>query len=146
LPASSLARTSTDATKREIDAASRQQGIELGLTDLCAEEADFGDVVHRGVEERFAFVPWGQSGALQRNTERVATLVDALDDIYEAVIVVTGKVGMTSALPLFAGAGGACVLIAAEDANIDSIRKEIEALGFSPVLLVTGETARAAVA
>src|SRR5690606_23674281 len=30
----------------EIDAASHQQGIELGLTDLCSEEADFGDIVH----------------------------------------------------------------------------------------------------
>lgn len=130
----------------EIDAASRQQGIELGLTDLCAEDADFGDVVHRGVEERFAFVPWGQGAALQRNTERAATLVDALDDIYEAVIVVTGKVGMTSTLPLFAEAGGACVLIAAEGANVDGTRKEIESLGFSPVLLVTNEAVRSEVA
>lgn len=130
----------------EIDAASRQQGIELGLTDLCAEEADFGDVVHRGVEERFAFVPWGQGGALQRNTERAATLVDALDDIYEAVIVVTGGVGMTSALPLFSGAGGACALIAPEGAVTDGARKEIEALSFSPVLLVTGGVRRSEVA
>lgn len=130
----------------EIDAASRQQGIELGLTDLCAEEADFGDVVHRGVEERFAFVPWGQGGALQRNTERAATLVDALDDIYEAVIIVTGKAGMTSTLPLFAEAGGACALIAPEGVAIEGTRKEIEALGFFPVLLVTGGARRSEVA
>ncbi len=130
----------------EIDAASRQQGIELGLTDLCAEEADYGDVVHRGVEERFAFVPWGQGASLQRNTERAATLVDALDDIYEAVIIVTGKVGMTSALPVFAEAGGACVLIAPEGAAVEGTRNEIEALGFSPVMMVTSETARSQVA
>lgn len=130
----------------EIDAASRQQGIELGLTDLCAEEADFGDVVHRGVEERFAFVPWGQGATLQRNTSRVATLVDALDDIYEAVIVVTGKIGMTSALPLFAEGGGTCVLLAAEGADVETPRKEIEALGFSEVLLVSNAAARSEVA
>lgn len=130
----------------EIDAASRQQGIELGLTDLCAEEADFGDVVHRGVEERFAFVPWGQGGALQRNTERVATLVDALDDIYEAVIIVTGKAGMTSTLPLFAATDSACALIAPEGFAVEGTRKEIEALGFSPVLLVTGSARRSEVA
>lgn len=130
----------------EIDAASGQQGIELGLTDLCSEDADFGDVVHRGVEERFAFVPWGQGATLERHTDRAVTLVDALDDIYEAVIVVTGKVGMTSTLPLFAGAGGACVLIASEHANVEGIRKEIEALGFSHVLLVTSEEIRSEVA
>ncbi|WP_196259007.1 GumC family protein [Pelagibacterium limicola] len=130
----------------EIDAASRQQGIELGLTDLCAEEADFGDVVHRGVEQRFAFVPWGQGAALQRNTERAATLVDALDDIYEAVVVVTGKVGMTSALPLFAGSESTCVLIAAEGANAESTRKEIDALGFSQVLMATSGSTQSEVA
>lgn len=117
----------------EIDAASGQQGIELGLTDLCAEQADFGDVVHRGVEERFAFVPWGQGERLNRNTDRVLTLLGALSDIYEVVVVVTGKVGMGSSLPLFAGAGAKCLLLTEDAAGAGSAVREIKALGFDDV-------------
>lgn len=117
----------------EIDAASGEQGVELGLTDLCAEQADFGDVVHRGVEERFAFVPWGQGARLNRNTDRVLTLVGALSDIYEVVIVVTGMVGMGSSLPLFSGAQAKCVLLTEDEAGAVSAIREIKALGFDDV-------------
>lgn len=120
----------------EIDAASGQQGIELGLTDLCAEEADFGDVVHRGVEERFAFVPWGQGERLNRNTERALTLVGALSDIYEVVVVVTGKVGMGSSLPLFAGAEAKCLLLTDDVTGAGNAVSEIRALGIDDVRLI----------
>lgn len=120
----------------EIDAASGRQGIELGLTDLCAEGAEFGDVVHRGADERFAFVPWGQGARLNRNTERMATLVDALSDIYEVIVIVTGRVGMTSSLPLFAGVEGKCVLLSSAGPNSASAAREIAALGFDDVRVV----------
>src|SRR5690606_16995063 len=110
-----------------------QQGIELGLTDLCAEEADFGEVVHRGVEERFAFVPWGQGERLNRNTDRVLTLLGALSDIYEVVVVVTGKVGLGSSLPLFAGAGAKCLFLTDDTAGSVASVREIKALGFDDV-------------
>ena len=53
---------------------------------------------------------------------------------------------MISTLPLFAGAGGACALIAPEGTATEGTRREIEALGFSPVLLVTGGVRRSEVA
>ena len=120
----------------EIDAASGQQGIELGLTDLCAEDADFGDVVHRGVEERFAFVPWGQGERLNRNTDRVQTLLGALADIYEVVVVVTGKVGMGSSLPLLAGAQAKCLLLTDDATGAGGAVREIRALGFDDVRVI----------
>lgn len=121
----------------EIDAASGQQGIELGLTDLCVDGADFGDVVHRGADERFAFVPWGQGARLNRNTERVVTLVEALSDIYEVIVIVTGRVGMTSSLPLFAGVKGKCVVLASTAPGGAAAAREIAALGFDDIRVIT---------
>ncbi|WP_417581236.1 GumC family protein [Pelagibacterium sp.] len=121
----------------EIDAASGKQGIEMGLTDLCSAGADFGDVVHRGDDERFAFVPWGQGLRLNRNTERVATLVEALSDIYEVIVIVTGRVGMTSSLPLFVGIEGKCVLLSSAGGSNCAASREIAALGFSDIRVIT---------
>ncbi|HWJ87516.1 MAG TPA: GumC family protein [Pelagibacterium sp.] len=120
----------------EIDAASGQQGIELGLSDLCAEDADFGDVVHRGNDDRFAFVPWGQGERLTRNIDRAGTLVEALADIYEVVIVVTGKVGVGSSLPLFAQLSGKCVALSSAAGRVET-RHEIAALGFDDIQIIT---------
>ncbi|WP_332714807.1 GumC family protein [Pelagibacterium mangrovi] len=130
----------------EIDAASGQQGIEPGLTDLCAQEADFGDVVHRGMEERFAFVPWGQGEHLRPATDRVLTLIDALSDIYEVIVVVTGKVGMGSSLPLFTGAGAKCVLLANDDSALGDTRSEVASLGFEDLRVIAAAGPRSEVA
>ncbi|WP_127142730.1 GumC family protein [Pelagibacterium montanilacus] len=117
----------------EVDAASRVQGLELGLSDLCAEEADFGDVVYRDKDDRFAFVPWGQTAALPRHTRAPGTLVDALADIYEMVIVVTGKLGVSSTLPLFADEQSGCLVLVSGAEDGEDIRVEVEALGFGTV-------------
>ncbi|WP_404404384.1 GumC family protein [Pelagibacterium halotolerans] len=130
----------------EVDAASSQQGIEPGLTDLCAGDADFGDVVHTGHDERFAFVPWGQVARLARQPAKGETLVEALSDIYEAVVVVTGTVGMASALPIFAQAGGCCILLTRDAARAQMARHEIEALGFEPVHVVVVSESKSEVA
>jgi uncharacterized protein involved in exopolysaccharide biosynthesis len=130
----------------EIDAASGQQGIEPGLTDLCAQEADFGDVVHRGMEERFAFVPWGQGEHLRPATDRVLTLIDALSDIYEVIVVVTGKVGMGSSLPLFTGAGAKCLLLANDDSALGDTRSEVASLGFEDLRVIAATGPRSEVA
>lgn len=130
----------------EIDAASGQQGIELGLTDLCAQEADFGDVVHRGVEERFGFVPWGQHERLNRDTERALTLVEALSDIYEVVVVVTGRIGMGSSLPLFATEGARCLLLTAGDTRAEDAEQEITALGFDNIRIIAAHERQSEVA
>ena len=85
-----------------VDAGSAHPTSEMGLTDLCAEQASYGDIVHK-VRSGLAEVPWGQLAALDRRSMRPLTLLEALADIYELVVVATGRVGMNSTLPLFAG-------------------------------------------
>ena len=93
-----------------IDAGSGRVSAELGLTDLSADRASFGDVVHR-VRNGLAEVPWGQEPTLERRSTRPLTLLEALTDIYEVVIVLTGKIGMASTLPVFAGIPCRLVLV-----------------------------------
>ena len=97
----------SDALRRglsvvKIDAGSGRTSVEPGLSDLTADRVSFGDVVHR-VREGLAEVPWGHLATLERRSMRPITLIEALSDIYEVVLVTTGRIGMTSALPLFAG-------------------------------------------
>jgi uncharacterized protein involved in exopolysaccharide biosynthesis len=93
-----------------IDAGSGRTSTELGLTDLSMDRASFGDVVHR-VREGLAEVPWGHQATLERRSTRPLTLIEALTDIYEVVIVETGRIGMASALPVFAGVPCRLVLV-----------------------------------
>lgn len=130
----------------EIDAASQQQGLEPGLADLCADEADFGDVVHRGMDERFAFVPWGQTARIAGDTGRALTLVQALADIYEAVVIVTGETGITSHMNLFSGVEARCILLADDPDTAGSAIVDIHALGFETVSVVAADALRSEVA
>jgi len=117
----------------EIDAGSRQTTAELGLSDLCAGKADFGDVVHRGQRSDFALVPWGQMSNIGFNTERCDTLVKALLDVFQTVVVNAGGAGIGSSLPVFAGSDALIVLAIPGQTSIaetDRIRRDIESLGF----------------
>jgi succinoglycan biosynthesis transport protein ExoP len=93
-----------------IDAGSGRPSTELGLTDLAMDRASFGDVVHR-VREGLAEVPWGHQATLERRSTRPLTLIEALTDIYEVVVIETGRIGMASALPVFAGVPCRLVLV-----------------------------------
>ena len=64
LPPSSPIRWSTRPCSNglsvcRVDAGSGRPSAAPGLTDLCAEQASFGDVVHR-VRDGLAEVPWGE--------------------------------------------------------------------------------------
>lgn len=96
-----------------IDAGSGRLSAELGLTDLSVDAASFGDVVHK-VSEGLATVPWGQQPALERRSMKPITLIEALTDIYEVVIVSTGRIGVTSALPMFSGVSGRLVVVSGQ--------------------------------
>ena len=103
-----------------------------GISDLCAEEAGFGDVVHK-VREGLAEVPWGHLTVLDRRSMRGATLVEALADIYEVVIVTAGKLGMMSNLPLFAGLPGRLMLVRRDpirDAGAEDLIADATQFGF----------------
>ena len=65
--------------------------------------------------------PQGERGArrsalgalpiLERRSMKPATLIEALTDIYDVVIVTTGRMGLTSTLPVFAGIDCRLVLV-----------------------------------
>jgi len=115
-----------------VDAGSARASVAPGLSDLCAEAAAFGDVVHK-VREGLAEVPWGHLQALDRRSMRALTLVEALADIYEVVIVTTGRLGMASNLPLFAGLHARLVLVRRDpipDTGAENLMTDAAQFGF----------------
>lgn len=131
-----------------VDAGSGGMSSTPGIADLAADRCDYGDVVQRASDE-LAEVPWGRLAAIDRRSSRPATLVEALADIYHVVIVDTGRVGMTSSLPLFADVRAGVVLVASDMASVQAVveaRADIKALGLEVGRVVTLPTARAAVA
>jgi succinoglycan biosynthesis transport protein ExoP len=122
-----------------VDAGSARASSAPGITDLCADAASFGDVVHK-ISAGLAEVPWGQLDTLERRSTKPVTLIEALADIYEVVIVSTGRIGLNSSLPVFAGAGGRLVLVRQEatpSALADAVAADATALGFDSVQTVS---------
>ena len=132
-----------------VDAGSGLPSTEPGITDLAAEEAGFGDIVHKRGEEGLAEIPWGHLAVLDRRSSRPLTLVEALSDIYEVVLVDTGRIGMASSLPLFAGVPGRLVLVGEaqpEPARLESARADAESLGYSGIEFIAAPAWQAEVA
>jgi uncharacterized protein involved in exopolysaccharide biosynthesis len=131
-----------------VDAGSARVSAAAGITDLCADQVGFGDVVHK-VREGLAEVPWGQLTVIDRRSAKAVTLVEALADIYEAVIVTTGRLGLGSSLPVFAGTPGRLVMVrrgAGSDAALEAVAADAAALGFDLVQTVTVPEAQSEVA
>lgn len=138
----------SDLSAVVVDAGSGETGPLSGLTDLAAEQADYGDVMQRA-GDNLAQVPWGRLPALDRRSSRPSTLIEALADIYHVVIVDTGRVGVASSLPLFSGARATVVLVTSEAASpvaIGVARRDITALGFELGRVVSLPAIRADVA
>lgn len=131
-----------------VDAGSGHVTNEAGLTDLSADRASFGDVVHR-VGAALAEVPWGSFVALERRSMKSATLLTALTDVYDVVIVATGRIGMASALPVFAGVDCRLVLVGDSlggGAMLDAAREDAVALGYEVGQVVSVPQIRSKVA
>lgn len=122
-----------------VDAGSARSSEEFGISDLSMDLASFGDVVHKSADNSFAEVPWGQGRAIDRRSDKPITLLEALSDIYEVVILMTGRVGMSSTLPLFAALDGRLVLVANEGdepGTLDALRDELADAGLGPSEIV----------
>lgn len=134
----------SDASNRGIsvavvDASSGEQSAELGLTDLCAGHASFGEVIYRHANGIDAWVPWGQQAHLDRTSDAAVTLAQALSDVFELVIISYGPAGSTSNLSAFSGVEGYVLLVApsnVDDATFDDLHDNAAALGFDRVQLV----------
>src|SRR5690606_19599869 len=127
-----------------IDAGSVRLSAEPGLSDLAADKASFGDVVHK-VTEGLAAVPWGQQDVLERRSMKPVTLIEALTDIYEVVIVKTGRLGVASTLPVFSGVDCRLVLVTGEHADREAVRSalaEAATLGYEVGQMVSAPAQR----
>lgn len=133
-----------DALHRElsivkVNAGNGPVSHEVGISDLNAGTASFGDVVQKGGHEGLAEVPWGTLGALAPRSTRPLTLIEALSDIYEAVVILAGKAGAEGTLAAFAGLSCRVVLVSHGEpdlAEADKARAEVEALGFDTIQVI----------
>lgn len=119
-----------------VDAGSGRTTEEPGLTDLSIDAVSFGDVVHKSADNSFAEVPWGQERSINRRSTRPLTLVEALGDIYEVVVLMTGRLEAGSTLPMFESLGGRLVLVPGNDQDADEIaatRDQLLDVGFPTV-------------
>lgn len=128
-----------------VDAGSGRLSADPGLTDLASDAASFGDVVHKRGEGQ-ADIPWGTTARLERRSMKPVTLVEALTDIYEVVIVSTGAVDMFSALPVFSGVEGRLVLVSDEHhpdrTTIEASLAQSAALGYEVGQMVAAPAQR----
>lgn len=116
-----------------VDAGSVQPGDEPGLSDLSLDTASFGDVVQKSADNSFAEVSWGQGRIIDTSSTKPLTLIEALGDIYEVVVLMTGRVGKGSTLPMFDDLDGRLVLVAGDDddlAAVAGMREQLLAAGF----------------
>ena len=111
-----------------VDAGSARPGDEPGLADLSIGAASFGDVVQKSADNSFAEVAWGQGRIIDRTSGKPLTLVEALGDIYEVVVLMTGRVGSASTLPMFQGLDGRLVLVAGDDDDLGAVARTRERL------------------
>ena len=78
-------------------------------------------------------MPWGQGTIIDHESTKPLTLVEALGDIYEVVVLITGRVGSASTLPMFYDLDGRLVLVAGDDDDLASVaraREQLLAAGF----------------
>ena len=119
-----------------IDAGTGRRTDNAGITDLSAGEASFGDVVQKSADNSFAEVTWGQGEAIARNSNRPLVLTEALGDIYEVVVVLTGQVDRQSMLGAFSELGGRVILVTGDLGDADSAestRLRLEEAGLARV-------------
>lgn len=119
-----------------VDAGSGRVTAEPGLSDLSAGEASFGDVVQKSADNSFAEVSWGQLDSISRQSGKPLTLVEALGDIYEVVIILTGRLGPRSTLPLFESLDSRLVLVAGDGddfGDVSTRRQQLLGAGLAKV-------------
>tara|TARA_R110002124_G_scaffold63350_5_gene172904 strand:+ start:25379 stop:27739 length:2361 start_codon:yes stop_codon:yes gene_type:complete len=130
-----------------VDAGSARVSEEAGLSDLSHDMSSFGGVVHKSADNSFAEIPWGREPSLLRHSTKPATLVEALGDIYEVVVLLTGPIGEGSTLPMFADMDGRVVLVADIGDEIQGVadsRRRLLQDGFKTVEVAHGPARAAA--
>ena len=97
------------------------------------------------VSEGLAAVPWGHQENLERRSMKPVTLIEALTDIYEVVIVKTGRIGVTSTLPVFSGIDCRLVLVTGDRSDRQTVQSalgEAATLGYEVGQMVSAPAQR----
>ncbi|MCB1516622.1 MAG: GumC family protein [Hyphomicrobiaceae bacterium] len=94
-----------------------------GMTDLAAGDVDFGEVVSETRYPNLNEVGWGRLAEIDRSSAKPATLVEALCDLNDAVIVLTGAAGTHANLPLFSGCDALLVVVSAKPLSAERQRQ-----------------------
>jgi hypothetical protein len=100
-----------------VDAGSGRPSAAPGMSDLAAGEVSYGDVVQDVGVEGLAEVPWGQRAELDLDSSRPVTLIEALSDLYEIVVVFAGRFVSGSVAERFAVLNARLVLAGGEGAD-----------------------------
>ncbi len=131
-----------------IDAGSGRPSRRRRVSPISRRSRHFGDVVQR-VARNLAEVPWGQAGRHRSPFDAPVTLVEALADIYEVVIVSTGRVSINTSLPVFAGVRGRLVIVrqaSTPEALVEAVSADAASIGFETVESVVVPEPQSAVA
>lgn len=126
------------ATIALVDASSKEKSREVGLTDLAADKADFGDVVIETEIDELTEVKWGRQSTLRHDSEKPITLVEALCDMNDVVMVPTGIAGHGASLQMFAGADALLVVVADQVISAGALKQittDCERLGLTHMLV-----------
>lgn len=123
-----------------VDAGSGAMSRRAGITDLSANLAEFGEVVQTSDIEGLSEVCWGTLPRLAPQSERPATLVAALSDVYEVIIVMVGTAGAGSNLKSFSDLDAKLVLAAGQrvdEKSYANIVAHAEEWGFTDCQLIS---------
>ncbi|NOZ32912.1 MAG: GumC family protein, partial [Alphaproteobacteria bacterium] len=116
-----------------VDASSANISRKRGISDLSADLVDFGEVIFSSEEGDLIEVYWGTRPAINESSDKPLTLIKALGDICEIVVVFAGNADAAAGLALFSGVEGAVVLVAGAPLDAGARRSAINqaaALGF----------------
>jgi len=122
-----------------VDAASAIVSEKPGISDLAADVVEFGEIVFSSDEGDLFEVYWGRRPEIVSGSEKPLTLIKALGDICEVVVVFAGRADAETGLALFAGAEAALVLVGAtpmDEAQKTAANNAAKALGFENCRLV----------
>jgi hypothetical protein len=109
--------------------------------------AGFGDIVYKAAHQELAEIPWGHLSALDTESAKPQTLIEALSDVYEVVLVMTGPLSHDSAVGLFARLDARLVLVGSTDAaRLETARTEVLRLGYEHIEALAVPAWRAEVA
>ncbi len=133
----------------EIDAGSRKITSNIGFADLCNGKVDFGDIIQRQNKSDYAIIEWGQEKKLNIYSPYCDTLIAALKEIFDLIIINVGEAGISPSIAAFADYKP-IVLLSVDGKTsrliLEKVKADIRALGFNHIEVIITDENKARVA